>query len=97
MKWTYEIRCIEAVGEDIGDMVDTELTITRRTFRRYVDHANLAALEAELGYDKHPKQGLTMAGDWHVSYHRSTYQGRPCVYFAWSGIEHVFTDPETRP
>jgi len=33
---------------------------------------------------------LTLKKDWHVSYHRSTYQGKPCYFMVHSAIEYVF-------
>lgn len=35
-------------------------------------------------------RGLTMAGDWSVSYHRSRLHGRAVYYLRWSAIEYVF-------
>jgi hypothetical protein len=31
-----------------------------------------------------------MAGDWHVSYHRSKYKGKTVYYFRHSAIEYIF-------
>jgi hypothetical protein len=70
--------------------IDDSREITRRTFRRHVNHESLEDLEASLGYESHPSRGLTMAGDWYVTYHKSTYKGRPCVYLRYSGIEYLF-------
>lgn len=73
------IRCIGSSKE-----------ISRRTFRRHVDHESLEELEVSLGYESHPSRGLTMAGDCHVTYYKSTYKGRPCVYLRYSSIEYLF-------
>jgi hypothetical protein len=73
-------------------MVDNEQGITRRTFLKYVDREILTELEYMLGYAQHPKQGLTMAADWHVGYYKSYYWGRPCVFFRWSAMEYVFVN-----
>lgn len=71
-------------------MVDKERGITRRTFLKHVDRENLRVIERQLGYDSHPRQGLTMAGDHYVAYYRSEFNGRPCVFFRWSAIEYIF-------
>jgi hypothetical protein len=84
--------CVELNGRDIMAMTDNELDITRRTFLKHVDREQLARLERNLGYVAHHLQGLTIAADWHVSYHRSKYRGRRAYYFKWSGIEHVFAE-----
>ena len=58
----------------LSDMIDTEIGITRRTFLKHVDDGELADIAEKLGYSWHHRNGLTMAGDWHVSYHRSKLQ-----------------------
>jgi len=81
-------------GQDIADMKEQQNGLTRRQFLSFVDSAQMREKERELGYERDARRGLTMAADWHVSYHRSTFLGVPCVYFAWSGIEHIFVDPD---
>ena len=82
--------CVSSDGPSITPMVEKARDITRRTFLKHVDRENLREIERSLSYDAHPKQGLTMAGDWHVGYSKSTFQGRPCVFFTHSAIEYVF-------
>lgn len=90
---TFETTCVgSGDGRAIRAMVESARDITRRTFLKHVDRTELRDIESQLGYALHPKQGLTMAGDFHPSYHRSTYRGRACVYFVWSAIEHIFTE-----
>lgn len=72
------------------DMIDNALQISRRTFLAHVDRRQLAELERELGYSRHHQQGLTMAKDYHVSYHRSQLHGQRVYYFRHSAIEYVF-------
>jgi len=89
--------CVHAPnGEDIGSMVDTARRITRHSFLRAVGRRTALQVELRLGYEAHAKRGLTMARDWHVSYARSIYRGRPCWYFTWSAIEYIFQDDEER-
>ena len=71
-------------------MIERNLEVSRRTFLKHVDRGELARLEASLGYTDHPKRGLTMAADWHVTYHRSKVFGKTCYYLRWSAIEYVF-------
>jgi hypothetical protein len=77
-------------GADIQRMVDGARDISRTTFLKHVNRENLREIEAMLCYSEHPSQGLTMAGDWHVSYHRGKFCGMPVYYFVWSAIEHIF-------
>jgi hypothetical protein len=72
---------------DLSAMIDAAKDITRRTFIRHCDVSDIAAA---LGYEEHPKRGLTMAADWSISYHRSSYRGARVYFFCWSHIEHVF-------
>jgi hypothetical protein len=89
--------CVNCHGEDVlrlDAMIDQATEITRRTFLKYVDLDELREIEVELRYETHPSRGLTMAGDWHVSYHKSKWGEKPCVYFQWSGIEHIFVEED---
>ena len=72
------------------DMIDQATDISRRTFLKHAQDKSRRELERDLGYEDHPKRGLTMAGDYHVSYHRSTLHGERVYFFKWSAIEHVF-------
>ncbi|NCC33545.1 MAG: hypothetical protein EOM24_16245 [Chloroflexia bacterium] len=78
-------------ADNLSKMVDEARDITRNTFLSHVDKEELSGIEIELGYVSHPSRGLTMANDWHVSYHRSKLHGKRVYYFRWSGIEYVFT------
>lgn len=80
----------------LNDLIDAKVPITRRTFRRHVDLDDLARVERSLAYERHPRQGLTMAGDWHVGYFRSKLHGRTVYGFDHSHIEHVFHNPKRR-
>jgi len=87
-------RCVEwpIPVEDLNKMVSDARDISRKTFLKYVDPGEMRQIEHDLGYERDSRHGLTMANDYHVSYHKSTLRGCPAVYFVWSAIEHVFTD-----
>lgn len=90
-RYYFHCTCVSSGdGAAIHAMIDKARDISRKTFLRYVDRENMREVEAALGYAGHPKQGLTMAGDFHPSYHRSAFRGEPCIYFVWSAIEHIF-------
>lgn len=88
--------CVSWPADDVDapgglvSMIDEGREITRRTFLAYADPESLSRVERELGYAGHYRQGLTMAGDYHVRYFRSHLHGKPCVYFVHSAIEFVF-------
>jgi hypothetical protein len=88
----FTTNCISSDGESINRMTDAARSITRRTFLRHVAPGALAEIEQSLCYDTGTERGgLRMSNDWAVSYHKSTYRGRPCVYFRHSAIEWIFT------
>jgi hypothetical protein len=79
------------VDEGLIPMIDNAIDITRRTFLKHVNREEMKEIEQQLGYASHKSKGLTMADDWHISYHRSKLHGKTVYFFTWSGIEHVFT------
>ena len=89
----YFNNCVNWDRRDIDgltDMINNNLDISRKTFLKHIDKEEIQAVEDDLGYAQHPSQGLTMAGDYHISYHRSKLHGKRCYYFCHSGIEYVF-------
>jgi hypothetical protein len=42
-------------------------------------------------YEDSEADGLTLKKDWHVSYNRSFYKGKPCYFLVWSSVEHIWT------
>lgn len=95
--YTYFDNCVNWARRDVpqlSEMIDSAIAITRQTFLAHVDRDDLRQVELGLGYSRHPKQGLTMAGDYHVSYYRSKYKGKRCYLFKHSAIEYVFTEPK---
>jgi len=71
-------------------MIDDKIEITRRTFLRHVDTDSLVAIAENMGYERHPSRGLTMASDWHIGYYRSKYRGKRVYFFVHSHIEYIF-------
>jgi hypothetical protein len=73
-------------------MIEGNITISRKTFLKKVDREELRILENALGYFDHPSKGLTMAGDYAVTYHRSKLHNQTVYYFRHSAIEYVFVN-----
>ena len=82
----FVTNCICADGDDINEMKRGAEIIEREEFLAEAAPESMAEQEAALGYDA----DFLMETDWHVAYYRSTYRGKPCVYFVWSAIEYVF-------
>jgi hypothetical protein len=71
-------------------MVDQSRDITYRTFQKHAK--GLTDWAREMGYVRDPQHGgLSLKNDWHVSYHKSEYDGRPCYYLVHSAIEYIWT------
>lgn len=93
---TYFQSCVGWPEEDVHsdgglvDMIDNSLEVTRSTFLKHVSKESLREVEGSLGYESHPKRGMTMAGDWHVRYFRSKLHKQTVYYFKHSAIEYVF-------
>jgi hypothetical protein len=95
-QWFFETTCVNSDGPSINAMQSAAaVPITYRTLKKHLGQA-LVEVEASLGYDTGSERGgLRMSKDWAVSYARSVYRGRPCLYFAWSRIEHIFLKEES--
>lgn len=97
-KLSFYRSCTEWPAQDVNAdgglcaMIDEAREISRRTFLRHVDTSDMCQLEAQLGYTRHPMQGLTMKGDYHVRYFASKLHGRETYYFQHSAIEYVFCE-----
>lgn len=89
-RWVFVTDCISSDGESIRSMIGAAEQVDYTTLLDTIG-APFVARQAELGYD----DDLQMVNDWHVSYWRSTYRERPCLYFAWSGIEQIFCPEES--
>ena len=88
----YRGNCISiGDGDAINDMKDNAREITYGTFMRYCDTRSVQEVARSLEYDYSSNHGgISLRSDPYVSYWRSRYKGLEVVYFAWSGIEHVF-------
>jgi hypothetical protein len=93
-KFKFYSDCVGWPSDKIDalhEVIDSGKQITRETFLKHVDRDGLRELETALGYEQNAMKGLTMAGDWHVDYRRSTMNGQRCYLFVHSAIEFVFT------
>lgn len=91
--------CTTCVGSDrdtIRPMIAEEKPIKYATLCRLCG-IELRVMEFSIGYVAGREKGLRMRDDPFVHCFRSRYNGHKCVFFRWSGIEHVFVyDPSTK-
>jgi len=93
-RYHFVTDCVGACcGQHISEMVDQAQDVTYRTMREHC--VGLKEVERMLGYGR--DIGLSLASDWHVSFHKSWFGGIPCYYFVHSAIEYVFTLDGQRP
>jgi len=91
--YSYYNNCVNWPKGDIDglhEIVDNSQTITRKTFLKHVNYKELKHIEKGLGYSLKSNHGLTMAGDWCVSYHKSILHGKTVYFFCYSSIEYIF-------
>lgn len=87
--YRYETCCIHSDYESITSMTEQSSDVSYRTMLKYCD---LASWAEDHGYEvrQNVGHGLTLKGDWHVSYHKSVYRGKPCYYLVHSHIEYIW-------
>ena len=88
-RYTYETCCVHSTAEKIGAMTEAARPVTLRTLARHC--AGLAEWARAQGYSTGRERGLRLKDDWAVSFHKSSYDGRPCYYIDHSRIEYVWT------
>lgn len=91
MSYSFLTTCVGLHRNEVPAlhaMIGGAEDITRQQFMAEVDLDELDQIERDLGYGPY----LRMENDYHVSYHRSAWKGKPCFYFRWSAIEHIFTE-----
>ena len=97
-RMNYFNNCVGWDSKDVfapmglSEMIDNSIDISRKTFLRHVNNEEIKEMAENMGYAAHYKNGLTMANDYAVSYHRSKLHGKRVYYFRHSAIEYVFCE-----
>ena len=74
--------CVGLRAEDLYDYDDSERSITYRTFRKHVGMDIIRDLNEQFGFP--------LCRDWHVSYGKGKWKGKPCVCMHHSRIHHLW-------
>lgn len=78
-----QYKCI-GTSVDISD-VDALDDMTKQaqetTYRTMLKHCDLKSFD---------KFSVKLKDDWHVTFHKSKFQGIPCYFFQHSMIEYIF-------
>lgn len=79
--YEYLTNCVDAVGDDIGDMVEQAVEVEYREFEH---HIGIDVLVEMFGND------VPLSKDWSVSFWKSKYLGDDVYYIDHSRIEYIF-------
>ena len=91
-KYTYKTNCVNSTARLIHDMVDNSREIAWKTFLKYVDVETVKDVFPYYSYrNEKTGCGFHIKDDYTVSFHKSKYRGKPCVYIYHSAIEYIFT------
>ena len=74
-----------STAEKIDSMVEQSRQITYKTFLKYVCFSHLMKV-----FPFYQGSGLHIKNDYGVSFHKSEYENKPCVYVCHSAIEYIF-------
>jgi hypothetical protein len=78
MKYNYETSCVSCTNVALLEkMMDKAREITYETFCKYVV---ISEIKRDFGYDRL------------VSFYKSKFNGKKCVYMKHSGIEYIYTE-----
>ena len=84
-------RCNDGTAslQELETLYEHDKEITYATFAKYVD---VPAISETLGYipPQRRTRGLKLKQDYHVTYSRSIFRGKPCFHLEWSAIDHIF-------
>lgn len=86
--YRYHTNCTEAPVQPLIAMIGKARRINYRTLLHYVLVQELAAVFPS--YEWGAGDGLRLKDDYAVSFYRSVYRGRPCVYVCHSAIKYIF-------
>lgn len=74
--------CVGLKAEDLFDYDDSKRYITYRTFLKHVGKDIVKELNESFGVPLHK--------DWHVSFSKGKWKGKPAVCLHHSGIHHIW-------
>ncbi len=95
LAYQYFKSCVDHAPNEVAAlmaMIDDETDITLKTMRRHCGGIN--EWVTDRGYELNAQRGLTLAGDFCVSYHRSRYNGQRCYFIRWSAIEFIWIEAQ---
>lgn len=93
-KAQYFSNCVSYPDiDELNHIIDSNMVITYRTFRKHVDTKSFNELKRYLGYTEELRKNcnITIENDYSVSFHKSkTPDGTTVYYIRHSAIEYIF-------
>jgi len=92
--YEYYTNCVNCRDvEALHEMIEIGQVMTKRDFWAIVGKDALKELFPFYKWNK-SDDGISMWRDWSISYFKSYFQGKPCLYLVYSAIEYIFLDVE---
>lgn len=80
--------CVGLREQDLNDYDDTEREIGYATFLKHLGRERMRELNEQLGYRRGEK--LQIGTDWHITFSRGKWKGKPAICMMWSSIHHLW-------
>jgi hypothetical protein len=80
-------------GEQIQNMVDASAPVTYETMRRHCEGLADWLLWKGVVFERRGMVRALKESDW-ITFNKSNYDGIPCYYVDWSGIEFIWMQRE---
>lgn len=89
--YSYVTSCVESNNQSITDMIESpvEEEVSYEEFMSNVSRDEIKSLFPIYDWEE-GTDGFTLQNDYHVSYHKSKFEGYDCYYMVHSAIEWVF-------
>lgn len=86
----YQFSCVDC--PDVNALIETIDNADDIEWDEFLDSVDMTDQELNemMGYDYSDLPELKLQTDYAVSFHKSKYNGRDCVFFKHSAIEYVF-------
>jgi len=87
----YITNCVNCRSvNELHTMIDKAVKISFDSFIKDIDADELRSLFPYYNWKKGDSNGLKLMDDWAVSYWKSKFRKKPCVFINHSSIEYIF-------
>ena len=87
----YITNCVNCRSvNELHTMIEKAVKISFDSFIKDIDADELQSLFPDYNWKKGESNGLKLMDDWAVSYWKSKFRKKPCVFINHSSIEYIF-------